>query len=79
MEELAVFHLQQELSTSMSYGQYKERQRKARNAVERRWPVYLLTRSLTHWALADKEGLGPKNDAPKVPPALSRIKIKVAA
>jgi len=78
MEPLEVFHLQQELSTSMSYGQYKERQRKARKTVERRWPVYQLTRSLTHWALADKEGLGPC-DAPEVPPALSRIKIKVAA
>ena len=36
----------------MSYGQYKERQRQARNAVQRRWPVYELMRQLTHWALA---------------------------
>jgi hypothetical protein len=35
-------------------------QRKARKAVERRWPVYELTRILTHWALTDKDGLHPR-------------------
>ena len=34
--------------------QYKERQRKARCAVERRWPVYQLMRTLTHWALTGR-------------------------
>lgn len=78
MEPLEVFHMQQELSTSVSYWQYKERQRKARKAVERRWPVYELTRALTHWALTDKDGLGPSHTPKMSESLLSRIKIKVS-
>lgn len=82
MEPLEVFHLQKELSTSMSYDGYKKRQREARHVVQRRWPIYEFVRQLTRWALAPKEnysqsGAPDKVQTPVVPPSLARVKVKV--